>query len=50
MFSFRGLLDGFLDELKEILRRDLNRKMIENTAFKVFENWWDEEAQLEKVS
>lgn len=33
------------DELKQILKRDFNKKMIENTAFKNFETWWDEQMQ-----
>lgn len=33
------------DELKQILKRDFNKKMIENTAFKKFEGWWDEQIQ-----
>ncbi|XP_005190013.1 histone-lysine N-methyltransferase SETD1 [Musca domestica] len=33
------------DELKQILKRDFNKKMIENTAFKNFETWWDEQIQ-----
>lgn len=31
-----------MNELKQILKRDFNKKMIENTAFKLFEVWWDE--------
>ncbi|KNC28056.1 hypothetical protein FF38_04442 [Lucilia cuprina] len=33
------------DELKQILKRDFNKKMIENTAFKNYEAWWDEQIQ-----
>ncbi|XP_017078628.2 histone-lysine N-methyltransferase SETD1 [Drosophila eugracilis] len=34
---------GFIvEELKQILKRDVNKRMIEITAFKHFENWWDE--------
>uniref|UniRef100_A0A1A9W877 [histone H3]-lysine(4) N-trimethyltransferase n=1 Tax=Glossina brevipalpis TaxID=37001 RepID=A0A1A9W877_9MUSC len=33
------------DELKQILKRDFNKKMIENTAYKSFEAWWDEQLQ-----
>ncbi|KAM7359326.1 SET domain containing 1 isoform 1-T3 [Cochliomyia hominivorax] len=33
------------DELKQILKRDFNKKMIENTAYKNFEAWWDEQIQ-----
>lgn len=31
-----------MNELKQILKKDFNKKMIENTAFKQFEVWWDE--------
>lgn len=31
------------EELKQILKKDFNKKMIENTAFKHFEMWWDEQ-------
>lgn len=31
-----------MNELKQILKKDFNKKMIENTAFKLFEVWWDE--------
>ncbi len=32
-------------ELKNILKRDFNKKMIENTAYKKFESWWDDNEQ-----
>lgn len=32
-------------ELKQILKRDFNKKMIENTAYKNFETWWDDQLQ-----
>lgn len=31
-----------VNELKQILKKDFNKKMVENTAFKLFEVWWDE--------
>lgn len=31
------------DELKQILKKDFNKKMVENTAFKSFESWWEEQ-------
>ncbi|XP_078483562.1 uncharacterized protein LOC101243241 isoform X1 [Ciona intestinalis] len=33
-------------ELKEIMKKDLNRKVIESMAFKVYEAWWDEQYAL----
>lgn len=32
-------------ELKQILKKDFNKKMIESTAFKSFEVWWDEQSR-----
>ena len=46
---FRGVIDTVVRELKQILKRDVNKKMIENTAFKWFENWWDEQERKAKV-
>lgn len=34
-------------ELKQILKKDFNKKMVENTAFKKFESWWEEESSKE---
>lgn len=42
-------LDQVTDELKQILKRDFNKKMIENTAYKTFETWWDEQAKSDTV-
>lgn len=35
-------MNKVVNELKQILKKDFNKKMIENTAFKLFEVWWDE--------
>ncbi|XP_046740317.1 histone-lysine N-methyltransferase SETD1 isoform X2 [Diprion similis] len=40
--TINGVLNRVVTELKQILKRDFNKKMIENTAFKLFEVWWDE--------
>lgn len=37
-------------ELKQILKKDFNKKMVENTAFKKFEMWWEEESTKEDKS
>ena len=34
------------EELKEIIKKDLNKKVIETMAFKVYESWWDKEEAL----
>ncbi|XP_054280902.1 histone-lysine N-methyltransferase SETD1B-A-like [Macrosteles quadrilineatus] len=44
----KDVVDGVTKELKQILKRDFNRKMVENTAFKSFELWWDEQKLAEQ--
>jgi len=38
-----ALLDLMVSDLKKVLRRDCNRRLIETEAFEMFENWWDKE-------
>lgn len=33
--------DVFLEELREIIQRDLMRRLIEGQAYKLFSDWWD---------
>ncbi|XP_035740533.1 histone-lysine N-methyltransferase SETD1-like [Vespa mandarinia] len=40
--TINGVLNKVVNELKQILKKDFNKKMVENTAFKLFEVWWDE--------
>lgn len=40
------VLDMIVDELKNIMRRDVNKRMVENVAFKKFENWWETEENI----
>ena len=47
--SFDGTLKQIMKELKLIMKKDLCKKMIENSAFKCFENWWDFENMKTKV-
>ncbi|XP_034396703.1 histone-lysine N-methyltransferase SETD1B-A-like [Cyclopterus lumpus] len=35
------VLEVIMDELKSIIKKDMTRRMIEGTAFKAFEDWWD---------
>lgn len=35
-------------ELRSIIQKDVNKKMIENTAYKIYEGWWDENERLSK--
>ena len=46
---FNSSLNSFVKDLKEILQRDLCKKMVENSAFKSFEKWWDREEEKKKV-
>ena len=41
-------IDHIIDEMKRILKRDLNRKMVENSAFVNFETWWEDEELNQK--
>ena len=47
--TFGGVLDEVIKQMKEILKRDLCKKMVENSAFKSFECWWDREDAKSKV-
>lgn len=44
MPTIQSVLQQITQELKQILKRDFNKKMVENTAFKRFETWWEEES------
>lgn len=46
--TFLFVLDHFVRELKEVMQKDLCKKMVENSAFKSFELWWDTEEQKNK--
>jgi [histone H3]-lysine4 N-trimethyltransferase SETD1 len=37
------VIEKLILELKQILKKDFNKRMIENTAFKKYEAWWDEQ-------
>jgi histone-lysine N-methyltransferase SETD1 len=38
------------EELKSIVKRDINRKMVEGVAFRAFDEWWDGQELKAKVS
>lgn len=40
--TINSAIDRVTAELKQILKKDFNKKMIENTAYKKFETWWDD--------
>ncbi|XP_028310215.1 histone-lysine N-methyltransferase SETD1A [Gouania willdenowi] len=35
------VLGNLIQEMKNIMQRDLNRKMVENIAFATFDEWWE---------
>ncbi|EDW13928.2 histone-lysine N-methyltransferase SETD1 [Drosophila mojavensis] len=41
--NVKKVMNIIVEELKQILKRDVNKRMIEMTAFKNFEAWWDEQ-------
>uniref|UniRef100_A0A8C1P886 SET domain containing 1A, histone lysine methyltransferase n=1 Tax=Cyprinus carpio TaxID=7962 RepID=A0A8C1P886_CYPCA len=42
------VLAALIEEMKNIMQRDLNRKMVENIAFGTFDEWWDRKEQKAK--
>lgn len=43
------VLNALIDEMKNIMQRDLNRKMVENVAFGTFDEWWERKERKAKV-
>ncbi|RWS14882.1 histone-lysine N-methyltransferase SETD1-like protein [Dinothrombium tinctorium] len=44
-----AVLESVVAELKEIIKKDIFKKMIESTAFKSYEAWWDDNEQKSKA-
>lgn len=44
------VLAALIEEMKNIMQRDLNRKMVENVAFGTFDEWWDRKERKAKVA
>ncbi len=44
----KKVIDKLVNELKQILRKDFNKRMVENTAFKQLEAWYSEQDRLLK--
>ncbi|XP_069044100.1 histone-lysine N-methyltransferase SETD1A [Lepisosteus oculatus] len=42
------VLAALIQEMKNIMQRDLNRKMIENIAFGTFDEWWERKERKAK--
>ncbi|KAI0214081.1 hypothetical protein LSAT2_000828 [Lamellibrachia satsuma] len=45
---FSGVLEKVIAELRVIMMKDLSKKMVETSAFKSFEGWWDGEKNRQK--
>uniref|UniRef100_A0A8C4XI65 SET domain containing 1B, histone lysine methyltransferase a n=1 Tax=Erpetoichthys calabaricus TaxID=27687 RepID=A0A8C4XI65_ERPCA len=45
-----GVLMVIVKELKAIMKRDLNRKMVEVVAFRAFDEWWERKERSAKAS
>ncbi|XP_043942165.1 histone-lysine N-methyltransferase SETD1A [Protopterus annectens] len=43
-----NVLSAIMQEMKNIIQRDLNRKMVENIAFGTFDEWWERKEQKAK--
>lgn len=48
--TINAVVQQITQELKQILKRDFNKKMVENTAFTKFETWWEEQSSKVNVS
>lgn len=44
-----SVLATLMQEMKSIMQRDLNRKMVENVAFNTFDKWWGRKEEKAKV-
>ncbi|XP_060752052.1 histone-lysine N-methyltransferase SETD1B-A isoform X2 [Tachysurus vachellii] len=45
-----GVLMVIVKELKAIMKRDLNRKMVEVVAFRAFDEWWERKERSAKAT
>lgn len=48
--NFAIILDELVAELKKVMVKDMQKKMVENIGFKVYENWWKNEENKDKVT
>lgn len=47
--NFSMILEELVAQLKKVMVKDMQKKMVENIGFKVYENWWKKEEDKEKV-
>ncbi|KAM4697671.1 histone-lysine N-methyltransferase SETD1A [Rhinophrynus dorsalis] len=43
-----SVLSALIQEMKSTMQRDLNRKMVENVAFRAFDEWWEHKEEQAK--
>lgn len=48
--TVNGVLACITKELKQVIKKDICKRMVEVTAFKRFEQWWEEKLHQEKVT
>lgn len=48
--TINQVLNSLITELKQIMRRDITKKMIEMSAFSKYDQWWTENATREKAN
>ncbi|KAK3084381.1 hypothetical protein FSP39_012573 [Pinctada imbricata] len=46
--KFISVLNSFVEELKDVMQKDLCKKMVQNSAFKSFDTWWTQESEYQK--
>ncbi|XP_054719382.1 histone-lysine N-methyltransferase SETD1-like [Uloborus diversus] len=47
--TVNDVVSCIVKEMKQVMKKDIIKKMVEATAFKRFEQWWDEQVHLEKL-
>ena len=48
--AFELALEDLIQDLHSIMKKDICKKMVTQSAFKFFENWWAVEERKSKVS
>ena len=46
----RNSLNIIVSELKDLIKKDICKKMVESSAFKIYEKWWDDSERKSKTS
>ncbi|XP_077571938.1 histone-lysine N-methyltransferase SETD1B-A-like isoform X2 [Stigmatopora nigra] len=44
------VLNALMSELKSIIKKDIARRMIEGVAFRIFEDWWNDQEKKRKTA